>query len=204
MAGLYAILSEDPRGIAPLARAAFAGGASTVQIRLKTAGSGELLRAVEAAVTLRAGLVIVNDRADIAAMADADGVHLGDEDIPTPDARALVGPERLIGRTCRTLESARQAIAEGADYVGFGPVFATRTKVVDAEPRGLETLAAVARGLGAPVVAIAGIGLENIAAVARAGARAAAVASDLFGQGDVAGRARALATAFASGRGGQW
>jgi thiamine-phosphate pyrophosphorylase len=172
-------------------------------MRLKTVGSGELLREVEAVVALRAGLVIVNDRADIAKMALADGVHLGDEDLPTAEARALLGPGLLIGRTCRTLESARRAVAEGADYVGFGPIFATRTKVVPAEPRGLVLLAAVARALDAPVVAIAGIGLENIAAVAQAGACAAAVASDLFLHDDVGGRARMLAQAFASGREGR-
>jgi thiamine-phosphate pyrophosphorylase len=105
-----------------------------------------------------------------------------------------------VGRTTRTLAEARAALAEGADHVGFGPIFATRTKSLAVPPRGVATLAEVAGALGAPVVAIGGIGEAAIGEVARAGAACAAVVEALFGQGDPEANARRLAAAFAAGR----
>ncbi|BDG03598.1 thiamine phosphate synthase [Anaeromyxobacter oryzae] len=200
LGGLYAIVG----GAAAVsqAEAAIAGGASVVQVRVKDRPAGEILDIARRIVALAAGraLVIVNDRADLALLAGADGVHLGDEDLPVPDARRLLGPDLLVGRTTRTLEEARAALAGGADHVGFGPVFGTRTKVLAVPPRGLATLAEVARALPAPVVAIGGIGLDTISEVARAGAACAAVIDALFGAGDPAANARALAARFEAGR----
>jgi thiamine-phosphate pyrophosphorylase len=197
--GLYAIVGDaDPVG---RAEAALAGGAGAIQVRMKRSPAGDVLDAVRGIVERVRGraIVIVNDRADLALLAGADGVHVGDEDLPPAEVRRLVGGAMLVGRTCRTLAEARAAIAEGADHVGFGPIFASRSKPLAVAPRGLEGLREVAAGLGAPVVAISGITLETVAEVAAAGAAAAAVIEDLFERGDVRARAAALAARFREG-----
>jgi thiamine-phosphate pyrophosphorylase len=197
--GLYAIVGDAE----PLARAeaAIAGGAAVVQLRMKRAPAGEVLAVAKALVALAAGraLVLVNDRPDVAVLAGADGVHVGDEDLPVPEARAVLGPELLLGRTTRTADDARRALAAGADHVGYGPVFPSLTKPLDVAPRGLDGLAATCAAVPAPVVAISGITLANVAAVARAGAACAAVIGDLFDAPDPRARAAALAAAFAAG-----
>jgi len=197
LAGLYALVKAPGE-----ARAAIAGGARVVQVRIKGAPAGEILDAARRIVGLARdrALVIVNDRADLALLSGADGVHLGDEDLPVPEARRLLGPDLLVGRTCRTLEEARAAIREGADHVGFGPIFASRTKPLGIPVRGLDALREVAGALGAPVVAISGIDLSNVAEVARAGAACAAVVDAIFGAGDPAANAARLAAAFEAGR----
>lgn len=200
LGGLYVIVGgPDP---VEQARAAIAGGARVVQVRVKDAPAGAVLEAARRVVALAAGraLVIVNDRADLALLSGADGVHLGDEDLPAAEARRLLGPGLLVGRTTRTLEEARAALAEGADHVGFGPIFATRTKALPVPPRGLDALAAVTAALPAPVVAIGGIGQDTIAGVARAGAACAAVIEAVYGAGDPAANAAVLAAAFEAGR----
>ncbi len=194
--GLYAIAGDDdPVGSAA---AALDGGASVVQVRLKTTPTGAFLLAARKVVDLARGraLVIVNDRADLAFLAGADGVHLGDEDLPPAEARRILGQGLLVGRTCRTLAEARAALDEGADHVGFGPMFGSASKAVAVPPRGLPMLREVAAALPAPVVAIGGITLATIGEVAAAGAAAAAVIHDLFAMGDVRQRARLLAAAF--------
>jgi thiamine-phosphate pyrophosphorylase len=195
--GLYAIVASPAE-----AAAAVAGGAAALQVRVKDAPSGEVLRIAREAVALAAGraLVLVNDRADLALLAGADGVHVGDDDLPPEEARRLVGPALLVGRTTRTLAEARAAIAAGADHVGFGPVFATTTKALAVPPRGLDALREIAGSLGAPVVAIGGISAATIADVARAGAACAAVVGAIFAGGDPEANARRLADAFERGR----
>jgi len=198
--GLYAIVGEvDP---VDRAEAALAGGAGAIQVRMKRSPAGDVLDAVRRIVERargRGAIVIVNDRADLALLAGADGVHVGDEDLPPAEVRRLVGPSMLVGRTCRTLADARAAIAEGADHVGYGPIFASRSKPLAVAPRGLDGLRQVAAGLAAPVVAISGITLATVADVAAAGAAAAAVIEDLFERGDVRTRAAALAARFEEG-----
>ena len=199
--GLYAIVGdEDPIG---RARLAIEGGAGIVQVRMKSSPAGAVLEAARAIVAFSRGraLVIVNDRADLAVLAGADGLHVGDDDLPAEEGRRLVGPAMLVGRSTRTLAEARAAIAAGADHVGFGPMFGTRTKEIAAAPRGLDALREVAGALPAPVVAIGGITLETVGEVARAGAAAAAVIEDLLSRGDVRERARLLAARFAEGAG---
>jgi thiamine-phosphate pyrophosphorylase len=197
--GLYAIVSRTED-----ARAAIAGGAAVVQVRIKDAPAGEVLRVAREVVAVadRRALVLVNDRADLALLSGADGVHVGDDDLPAGEARRLLGPDLLVGRTTRTLAEARAALAEGADHVGFGPIFATRTKALAVPPRGVATLAEVAGALGAPVVAIGGIGEATIGEVARAGAACAAVVEALFGAADPEASARRLAAAFKEARAG--
>ena len=197
--GLYAIVGDlDPVG---RAQAVIAGGASVVQLRMKGSPAGAILDAARRIVALARGvaLVLVNDRPDLALLSGADGVHLGDEDLPVPEARAILGAALLVGRTARSADEARAALAAGADHVGYGPVFPSGTKLLAVAPRGLEALAATCAALPAPVVAISGITLENIGAVARAGAAAAAVIGDLFEHGAPRARAEALAVAFARG-----
>jgi thiamine-phosphate pyrophosphorylase len=200
LTGLYAIVG----GADPLAQAAAAldGGARVLQLRWKEAPSGEVLQATRRLVALAAGraLVILNDRPDLAVLAGADGVHLGEEDLPVAEARAIVGEGLLLGRSTRTLADGLAALAAGADHVGFGPVFATATKSIAAPPRGLAMLREVAAGLPAPVVAIGGIGLDTIGEVAAAGAACAAVIGALFDAAEPRARAVALAAAFAAGR----
>ncbi len=203
--GLYAIADPSVRGDIPpaelcvlLARA----GASVVQLRWKGASAREIVEAARAAlpqVHAAGTALVINDRADLALASGADGVHVGADDLPVTEVRALAGDRLAIGATVRDLEGAIAAAEAGADHVGFGPVFATSTKVVDAEPRGLERLHAVCAGSPIPVVAIAGIGLDNITEVAVQGAAAAAVVSDLLRADSIEARGRALVEAFAIG-----
>jgi thiamine-phosphate pyrophosphorylase len=171
---------------------------------MKRSPAGAVLEATRRIVALARGraLVLVNDRPDLALLSGADGAHLGEEDLPVAEARAILGPEVLVGRTARTVEEALAALAAGADHVGYGPVFPSATKPLAVPPRGLEALAAVCAAMvPTPVVAISGITLENVGAVARAGAAAAAVIGDLFERGDPRSRAEALAAEFARGAG---
>jgi thiamine-phosphate pyrophosphorylase len=197
--GLYALVG----GADPVAQAiqALDGGAAVLQLRVKGGGDAALLESATRLVALARGraLVIVNDRADLAVLSGADGVHVGEEDLPVAAARRVVGPDLLVGRSTRTLADGLAALADGADHVGFGPVFATSTKQIAEPPRGLAMLAEVARALPAPLVAIGGIGLENIGPVAAAGAAAAAILGALFDAADPRLQAAALAAAFSAG-----
>ena len=203
--GLYALCDDSLRPELPLVQKAallLEGGARVLQLRMKRTPVREALeaaRAVARAAHAVGALLLINDRVDLALLSGADGVHLGDEDLPPGEARALLGPGRLIGVTVRGAAGARVAQAAGADYVGLGPVFATGTKVVPAPVLGLARFAEEVRASVLPVVGIGGVGLENIAQVAAAGAACAAVASDALLARDVAERVRALTRAFERG-----
>jgi len=196
--GLYAVLDDEVARregwtLAGLAGALFAEGVRFVQVRAKTLPSGELLRQTEA--VLRAGepygaMVIVNDRPDVARIAGAAGVHVGQEDLPPADARRIVGDEALVGVSTHTPAQIEAAANEPVSYIAIGPVFGTRTKDTGYEPVGLG-LVTRAAGAGRPVVAIGGITLERAPAVIAAGATSVAIISDLFVGGDPAARARA-------------
>lgn len=203
--GLYGVADLGFRPDLPIRlkiEAFLAGGASVVQVRAKDRPVRELLAAARLAVELAAGrsLVVVNDRPDVAMAAGADGVHVGAEDLPVAEVRRIVGPQLIVGATARTLVEARAALADGADYVGFGPVYSTSTKEIAVEARGLPMLAEVVQGLSAPVVAIGGITLERAEEVARAGAAAVAVVSDVLAAADPKDRARRFAEAVARGQ----
>jgi thiamine-phosphate pyrophosphorylase len=204
--GIYGLCDDTVRPDLPIERQAallLEGGVRVLQLRLKRTPAREAVAACRAAVAAcraAGALCLVNDRVDWALLSGADGVHLGDEDVPPRDARALLGPSRVVGVTARDAQMARAAARAGADYAGVGPVFATATKRVDAPVLGLERLAAVVRDSPLPVVAISGIGLANVAEVAAAGARMAAVVSDLLKAGDVPARARALLERFELGQ----
>jgi thiamine-phosphate pyrophosphorylase len=204
--GLYAIADgAGPRPPFESIAAFLRGGARVVQLRLKSVGAGELLRvAREASALCRAhgALFLVNDRPDVARLAAADGVHLGQEDLPVEAARAVLGPDALIGVSTHSDAEIDAALADGADYLGFGPVFATASKpgAPLPPPHGIAGLArAVKRAAPVPVVAIGGLGTDNAAAVASAGSRCLAVIGELSRAEDPEIAARQLALAFGAG-----
>ncbi len=131
---------------------------------------------------------IVNDFADIAAIVGADGVHLGQEDLPVAEARKVVGRDRIIGVSTHSIKEAMAACDDGADYIGFGPVFPTRTKDAG-KPKGTEMLQKVVKKVNVPVVAIGGIGLGKLRDVISSGACAVAAASSIL-KGDMDRNAR--------------
>lgn len=182
---------------------AIRGGAGVVQLREKDLDGGALVELGHRLrrLTREAGVTfIVNDRADVALAVDADGVHLGQTDLPVPVARQLLGPGKIIGVSALTLEQALKARDDGADYLGVGPVFATSTKEDAGAALGLALVSQVARQVGLPQVAIGGIKAENVAAVAAAGADGAAVVTAVVAAEDVAGAAVELVREFELGR----
>lgn len=174
--------------------AAMRGGVDLVQLRMKTATDDEILTAAaeSAEVCARHGvLLIVNDRPDLALAAGADGVHVGQDDVSIVDARALVGPDRLIGRSTHTPAQIDEACGLGLDYIGVGPVHATPTKPGRAAV-GLDLVRYAARRATVPFFAIGGITPGNIGAVIGAGATRAAVVRALTDADDPERVARAL------------
>ena len=139
--------------------------------------------------------VIVNDRADVAVMSGADGVHVGQDDLTVDDVRRTVGPTAIVGLSTHTREQVDRALATSASYVAVGPVFDTATKSTGYDARGLE-LVTYAAGRGKPVVAIGGITLARAPQVVAAGASAVAVITDLLVGGDVESRVRAFVAAL--------
>jgi thiamine-phosphate pyrophosphorylase len=183
------------RSLAEVVRAAIAGGATVVQLREKMTTTREMIALGQAlhAVTQAAGIpLIVNDRVDVALAIDAEGVHVGQDDMPASLARRLIGPDRILGVSAGTAAEAHQAKADGADYIGVGDVFGTPSKPDAGVPIGLDGLAEIARAVSIPVVAIGGITAENAAAVIQAGAAGVAVISAVVGAGDVVAAARQL------------
>lgn len=184
---------------ADLARLAIAGGADTIQFRQKTGSTRELiLLATELRLVCRAAGVtfIVNDRLDVALAAEADGVHLGQEDFPISLARQLLGPDRIIGGSAADVEEARKCVAEGADYVGFGPVYPTESKADAGPPAGVQSLRAVAESLEVPVIAIGGISADNTRQLLRSRAHGIAVISAVCCQRDPEEATRGLLRAL--------
>lgn len=170
-----------------VARLAYAGGADVVQLRLKTEDGREMLQQaknVKALADEYAKYFIVNDRVDVAVLSDADGVHLGQNDIPVHEARKLMGDDKLIGVSVCSLNEAITAMNDGADYLGVGPIFATPTKPND-PAIGLDAIFQIKRAVDIPVVAIGGIDKGNIQDVIRAGADAAAVVRAAVAQRDI-------------------
>ncbi len=192
---LYAIVDplDTGRTAEDLAAALLAGGARLLQLRLKDASSRELLaaaRAVRVQTTRAGALLLVNDRPDVALAAHADGVHLGQDDLPVAAARAVLGPGPLVGVSTHDVAQARAAAGDGADYVGVGPVFVTATKRGALPPRGLDLVRAVRAAVSLPLVAIGGVTPDAAAAVRAAGADAVAMIDALVRSPDVAAAVR--------------
>jgi len=197
VAGLYAVTPEcaDTARLVAQVVAAVAGGAALVQYRSKTLDAPSRrtqARALAATPTVRRALFIVNDDPDLARDVDADGVHLGEDDGSIADARARIGPDRIVGVSCYDdFDRARAAVDAGADYVAFGSFFTSPVKP-DARRASVDLLGR-ARALRVPVVAIGGITARNAATLIVAGADALAVISDVFAHDDPAHVARAAA-----------
>lgn len=182
---------------------AIAGGATLIQLRDKRGETRSLLALAEAllAVTRPLGVpLLVNDRVDVALAAGADGVHLGQDDMPVEHARHLLGPRSIIGLTVRSLDEAQGMPVDLVDYAAIGGVFATTSKDNDAAPIGLNGLARIAQSLrlrapGMPLCAIAGITAQNAGEVIAAGVDGVAAISSLFGSAHAESAARELKAA---------
>ncbi len=174
---------EDPL---QTAGAALQGGARIIQYRGKAkSGAAQMKEAVELRTLTRrhgAGLLI-NDRADIALISDADGLHLGQKDLPVSQARRIMGSKKVIGATAHSLEEAQRAEEAGADYIGFGSVFDTHSKK-GATVVGVEVLKEVVRKVDLPVIGIGGITVRNLQDVLQTGIRGVAVLSVVSGASD--------------------
>jgi thiamine-phosphate pyrophosphorylase len=171
------------------------GGATLIQLRDKKAGGAEFYQAACACLKLahdRGARIIINDRVDVAIAAEADGVHLGQDDLPPEAARRLLGGDKIIGFSTHSLEQAIEGAAMPVDYIAIGPVFGTSTKENPGPVVGLDLVRAVKSSISKPLVAIGGIGLERAREVIEAGADSVAVISGLYSSGDVAQRTRVL------------
>jgi thiamine-phosphate pyrophosphorylase len=185
-----------------LTKMAIEGGADTIQFRQKTGATREMIEICremkrlceDAQVTF-----IVNDRVDVAIASDADGVHLGQDDFPIPLARKLLGEARIIGGSAVTLEEAQECLTEGADYIGFGPVYPTTSKDDAGPVTGVALLEEVVKVVSIPIIAIGGVTAENTPEVIRAGARGIAVISAVCCQENPEQATRDLSQALRSG-----
>jgi thiamine-phosphate pyrophosphorylase len=175
--------------------AAIRGGATIVQYREKNASTRQMIdEALELRDLCRAHGVpfIVNDRVDVALAMDADGVHVGQDDMPASLARKLIGHNKILGVSAENVEQARAAVAESADYVGAGAIFATATKADANKPIEIAGLLKIARACTIPMVGIGGINASNAASVIRAGADGIAVVSAIVSADDVERAAQEL------------
>lgn len=198
---LYAILDPEQIKNRPpqqVLEELLAGGAKLVQLRAKAMAPRDVL---ELANKVRAMTrhdnchFIMNDRVDIALACEADGVHLGQEDLPLHAARKLM-PNKLIGISTHDLQQAREAEHGGADYIGFGPMFGTQTKDTGYSARGLEMLKQIRAAVKLPIVAIGGINEDNVKQVWQAGADSAAIISDILQAEDVCEKAKRIVEAY--------
>ena len=176
---LYVLITERccRRDWLEAAEEALIGGADCLQLREKEMDGGELLRRARRLVELCRKynrLCIINDRADIAILSDADGLHVGQEDLPAAEARKLIGRNKIVGVSTHRIDQARQAVLDGADYIGVGPVYPSATKLRDFVA-GLDYAEQVATEIEIPAVAIAGINAGNVDKVIGTGVRAVAV-----------------------------
>jgi thiamine-phosphate pyrophosphorylase len=190
---LYAILDpEQTKGRSPesVLRELLEGGVTILQLRVKTMAPREffeLARRVRSETKAHGCKLIVNDRVDIALACDADGVHLGQEDLPLAIGRKLTG-QKIVGISTHDIDQAKEAEQSGADYIGFGPMFGTTTKATGYSARGVEMLRQVRAAVKLPIVAIGGINEQNVRQVWQAGADSAAIISDILGADDVAAK----------------
>jgi len=194
---LYAILDpEQTKGRSPelVLGELLAAGVKILQLRAKIMTPRDFLQLarVTRALTASHGCrFIVNDRMDVALACDADGVHLGQKDLPLHAARKLLA-NKIIGISTHDLEQAREAEKGGADYIGFGPMFGTSTKQTGYAPRGLKMLREIRIAVRLPVVVIGGITEANVAQVWQAGAESAAIISEILGADDIGSKVKRI------------
>ncbi len=195
---LYLLVTDRlcPRGLGPTVRAALQAGVDAVQLREKDVPDRRLIdlaKYIREWTREAEALFLVNDRPDLAALVDADGVHVGQDDLAVHEARRIVGSGRLVGVSTHSIEQARLAVLDGADYLGVGPVFASGTKEFG-QLAGLEFVRRAAAEITLPWFAIGGITAENIGEVIEAGAQRVAVSGAICGAEDAVGVTRQLRT----------
>lgn len=199
---IYCLTAEKfslGRSNVDVVRAMLDAGVKLVQYREKEKKTGVMYEECLAIrrMTREAGAAfIVNDNIDLAMMVGADGVHIGQEDYPVPVVRELVGEKMAIGLSTHAPEEARKAVADGADYIGVGPIFRTFTKEDVVDPVGFDYLDYVVKNLDIPFVAIGGIKEHNIGEVTRRGARCVALVTEIVGADDIGGTIAALRQAM--------
>jgi thiamine-phosphate pyrophosphorylase len=192
---LLCVITDEHSDPVELARMALEGGAGMVQLRRKKASGRELYEwalRIQELCRERQALFIVNDRVDIALAMKADGVHLGQQDLPAPAARALFGPGTMIGVSVSSAAEAAKAAEEGASYIGVGHIFPTFSKDKPSEPLGTAAIRTIRKAAQLPVIAIGGIDHDNAAEVIRTGASGIAVISAVSDSSDPAAAAREL------------
>jgi len=207
-ARLELVVVTDPacgegRELVEVVRAALRGGAPAIQLRAKTAPAREMVelaRVLQEETRAAGALLFVNDRLDVALVAGADGVHVGDDDVPVPEVRRIAPPGFLVGRSVASPEQALQALRDGADYVGVGPVYGTASKDDAGAPVGLAHVAAVVEAASIPAVGIGGIDAGNAGDVVRAGAAGVAVIRAVMQADDPEGAVRTLLDRMRAGR----
>jgi len=185
---------DSESSLASLVGQLIEAGVPMIQLRDKHLSAAELVRRGKVIRQLTQDqdvLLIVNDRTDIAAAVDADGVHLGQDDLEVQQARALLGPRKLIGVSTHNIEQARQAVLDGANYLGVGPTFPSTTKAFDAFP-GVELLAQVAEEIRLPAFAIGGITTDNLESVLETGIGRVAVSGAVSSTSDPGSAAQAF------------
>ena len=183
------------RDMLSVAVAALDGGATVIQLRDKTASTRVLVEeglALRGLTRERGALLIVNDRVDVALAVEADGAHVGQDDMPVESARRLLGPNRILGVSAATLEEAQEAVAGGANYLGVGPIFSSLGKADAGPATGIHLLTELAQRYAVPLVAIGGITAENAAEVVRAGACGVAVITAVVYAEDITAASRQL------------
>ena len=197
--GIYAILSEEHslgRSNLDVAEELLLAGVKVVQYREKDKKAGAMYDECQALreLTHQAGATfIINDHVDLALLVEADGVHIGQEDLPPAAVRKLLGPGKIIGLSTHGPSQARAAQTSGlVDYIGVGPIFATKTKKDVCDPVGFEYLDYVVEHVPMPFVAIGGIKESNLAEVRKRGARMACLVTEIVGAKDIAGKVRSL------------
>lgn len=197
-AGIYALTSEphsQGRSNIEVASEILASGVPILQYREKAKKAGKMY---EECLVLRAmtqqygALLIINDHLDLALAVGADGVHIGQNDLPLSKVRELVGPDLMIGVSTHSPAQAWAAVSGGADYIGVGPLFATNTKIDVCDPVGLDYLDYVVKNLEIPFVAIGGIKEHNLAEVIKTGARTVALVTEIVGNPDIKSKIKRL------------
>src|SRR5947209_14890826 len=190
------------RDMLSVAAAALDGGATVIQLRDKAASTRLLIEeglALRALTRERGALLIVNDRVDVALAVEADGAHVGQEDMPAGLARRLLGPKHILGVSAANIEEADEAVAGGADYLGVGPIFPSPGKADAGPATGEHLLTELAKRYTIPLIAIGGITAENAAEVMRAGAAGVAVITAVVYAEDITAASRLLRRAVEKG-----
>ena len=193
--GLYVIITHPVLPYERIAEICVEEGIRMLQLREKHLSDREMLTVCRRLAAITRGSdtkLIVDDRADIALLGEADGVHLGQTDLTLEEARRIVGPDRIVGLSTHSLVQAREAIAQGPDYIGFGPIYPTPTKAIPDPTVGTELLREVISFSPVPVVAIGGIDAENLYTVTEAGARTLCCVRYLMESPDLRERIRKL------------